>query len=472
MRPRRAAGRRIAVLLRIVPEVGVDTHEKIATGHEASTFGIPRSQVVAAAELAATSAGLDLRGLHLHIGSQIGELRPYLRDLDVGAGARRLRSATLTGSRFPSSTWAVGSRCRTRTSPPCLPRTPQVRSWTASPPAAGSSAFPSPSSSSNPDGASSGTPRSRCTGWATRKTIAGGARPSPSTAGCPTTSDRCSTTPGTRSRRPARSAIAAERTMTIVGSHCESGDVLAEAVRLPDDVGRGDLLAFAATGAYTYSLANTYNRIGRPAVVGVREGRVALWLRREDAADLDRLEVSPGPDGSAHPPPEGVRIRPARPRHARSYLDFWRAIVAEGGDVRTEYVDQSGPRLPGALPPVVDRTGGADRGRRRDPRRRARLHPARAASGHPPRRHPRDRRLGRPPGPRDRAGALGRGGPLGPVRGRREDHAVRVPVEHGRDRALSAVRVRGRRSARGTLPQVHGYEDEILMSTWIGPEPS
>ena len=60
--------------------------------------------------------------------------------------------------------------------------------------------------------------------------------------------------------------------MTVVGRHCESGDVLADDVVLPSDVERGDLLAFAATGAYTYSLASTYNRVGRPAVVAVRDG--------------------------------------------------------------------------------------------------------------------------------------------------------------------------------------------------------
>src|SRR6185437_8447822 len=59
---------------------------------------------------------------------------------------------------------------------------------------------------------------------------------------------------------------------TIVGRHCESGDVLVEDVALPDELARGDLLAFAATGAYTYSMASTYNRVGKPAVVGVGAG--------------------------------------------------------------------------------------------------------------------------------------------------------------------------------------------------------
>ena len=102
--------------------------------------------------------------------------------------------------------------------------------------------------------------------------------------------------------------------------------------------GPGDLLAFAATGAYTYSLASTYNRVGRPAVVAVREGAVTPWLRREDAADLDRLEVAAVRPRGATTHVEGIAVRPARPADARSYLAFWTTIVEEGRHVRTERV--------------------------------------------------------------------------------------------------------------------------------------
>jgi ribosomal protein S18 acetylase RimI-like enzyme len=125
---------------------------------------------------------------------------------------------------------------------------------------------------------------------------------------------------------------------TIAGKHCESGDVLADRVELPVALGRGDLLAFAATGAYTYPMASVYNRVGRPAVVAVRLGESRPWLRREDAADLDRLEVP----AYRRPPelavPDGVTIRPADPRDARAFLEFWRAIVAEERFVRSEEV--------------------------------------------------------------------------------------------------------------------------------------
>jgi diaminopimelate decarboxylase len=71
-----AAGSAQKVLLRVTPGIEPDTHTKIATGQEDSKFGIPIAQVGAAAERAA-QAGLELRGLHAHIGSQIFDLDVY-----------------------------------------------------------------------------------------------------------------------------------------------------------------------------------------------------------------------------------------------------------------------------------------------------------------------------------------------------------------------------------------------------------
>lgn len=77
----------------------------------------------------------------------------------------------------------------------------------------------------------------------------------------------------------------------LVGKHCESGDVVVRDLWMPNDVGAGDLVAVAATGAYCYSMSSRYNLIGRPAVVAVRDGRARLVLRRETLDDLTSLEV-------------------------------------------------------------------------------------------------------------------------------------------------------------------------------------
>ncbi|WP_311390280.1 diaminopimelate decarboxylase [Corynebacterium haemomassiliense] len=72
----------------------------------------------------------------------------------------------------------------------------------------------------------------------------------------------------------------------LVGSHCESGDILVEEASWPDDIAPGDLIALAATGAYCYSMASNYNAFGRPAVVSVRGGEVTPMVRRETVEDL------------------------------------------------------------------------------------------------------------------------------------------------------------------------------------------
>jgi diaminopimelate decarboxylase len=77
----------------------------------------------------------------------------------------------------------------------------------------------------------------------------------------------------------------------VVGKHCESGDVVVRDCWLPADLAPGDLLAVAATGAYCYSMASAYNRLPRPAVAAVRDGRARLLLRRETLEDQFRLEV-------------------------------------------------------------------------------------------------------------------------------------------------------------------------------------
>jgi diaminopimelate decarboxylase len=94
---------------------------------------------------------------------------------------------------------------------------------------------------------------------------------------------------------------------TVCGKHCESGDVLAERVPLPAPH-RGDLLAVAATGAYTLSMASNYNAVLRPAAVLVGDGEARLVRRRETVDDLLAVEVS-APSGDA-PPPPAVKGKP------------------------------------------------------------------------------------------------------------------------------------------------------------------
>ena len=77
----------------------------------------------------------------------------------------------------------------------------------------------------------------------------------------------------------------------IVGFHCESGDILVDERKLPDDIQTGDLVAFAASGGYQYMMSSRYNGAVRPAVVATRVGNTKPMLRRETIEDLLSLEV-------------------------------------------------------------------------------------------------------------------------------------------------------------------------------------
>jgi diaminopimelate decarboxylase len=79
-------------------------------------------------------------------------------------------------------------------------------------------------------------------------------------------------------------------TFGVAGKHCESGDVLIDAIELPEPR-RGDVLAVPVTGAYALGMASNYNGVPRPAAVLVRGGDARLIRRRETIDDLLRTEV-------------------------------------------------------------------------------------------------------------------------------------------------------------------------------------
>jgi len=90
---------------------------------------------------------------------------------------------------------------------------------------------------------------------------------------------------------PAR--VAADRTdvVRLVGKHCESGDVIVPDAKLPPGIAVGDLVATPVTGAYGRSMGSNYNLLARPAVVFVADGKARLVIRRETEADLLATDV-------------------------------------------------------------------------------------------------------------------------------------------------------------------------------------
>ena len=77
---------------------------------------------------------------------------------------------------------------------------------------------------------------------------------------------------------------------TIAGKCCESGDIIRKDIELPE-AEIGDIVAVASTGSYNYSMASNYNRIGRPAVVFVKNGTARLTVKRETYEDIIKNDV-------------------------------------------------------------------------------------------------------------------------------------------------------------------------------------
>ncbi len=325
------------ILLRVIPEVEVHTHEAIATGHAESMFGTPLAAAPAVARRAASMPGVRLDGFHAHAGSQVLDVEPYVHVLEtlaaVAAGAGVVPAVIDVGGGFgityrdeaPLDIAALGTRLATR-----LAELSAANGWQALPVV-----------QVEPGRALVGP--AGCTLYTVLARKTAGGRDLVAVDGGMSDNLRPALYGAAHEVAPAGEPNP-DRTVdvTVVGRHCESGDVLAPRTRLPGSIASGDLLAVAATGAYAYPLASIYNRFGRPAVVAVRDGRTQLWLRREDAADMDRLEVGAGGAGRAEAAlPAGVSIRQAHPADARGFLAHWGSVAAEGRDLPSDRVTTS-----------------------------------------------------------------------------------------------------------------------------------
>jgi diaminopimelate decarboxylase len=267
------------VLVRLTPGIEADTHHAIRTAHAESKFGLGADDAVAAVR-DATRVGLDVAGLHVHIGSQL----------------KRTSESLLAVERLVD----VAQRCRDELG--WMPRVFNLGGGLAVRQSLGA-AVPDPASFAGelvthlraqwPDPARLILEPGRSivgqagltlyeigvvkrTGGVTYAAVDGG----------------MSDNPRPQLYGAHYEALLANRvdepisgTYRIAGKHCESGDVLIDSVDLPEPR-RGDLLAVPATGAYTLAMASNYNGVPRPAAVLVADGKAELIRRRESLDDL------------------------------------------------------------------------------------------------------------------------------------------------------------------------------------------
>lgn len=295
-----SCGRTQDVLVRVTPGVHVDTHEFIATSHEDQKFGF--SLASGAARRAALSCVdatfVTLRGLHCHVGSQVFEADGFVlaaeRLLSLWAGllqelqgeqAKALDTLDLGGgygiAYMPDhealDVEAVAAELLEKVAE-----------------AAYKMGVPRPVVNVEPGRAIAGPSMVTLYTVGTVKDVETSdraVRRYVSVDGGMADNIRPALYQAEYDVRVVNRELAGELVPSrVVGSHCESGDVLVNDVPLPNDLVPGDLLAIPATGAYCYSMASRYNMMLRPPVIVVSEGQSRVMIRRETIEDALALE--------------------------------------------------------------------------------------------------------------------------------------------------------------------------------------
>jgi diaminopimelate decarboxylase len=280
-----SAGRRPAVLVRVTPGIEAHTHEYVRTGQDDSKFGfgLASGDATRAVDLLRSSgSGVELVGVHAHIGSQIFALESFARALGVlaeffvpldlpelclGGG---LGVGYVAGEPSPSmADWADQARDGA-----IAAGIPAAVRLTAEP---GRAVTASAALTCYTVGTIKAIP-----GIRTYLSVDGGMsdNPRPVLYGS-----------GYEAFLPRATDAWRPFVATVVGKHCESGDIVVRDAHLPAGVAVGDILATPVTGAYGHSMASNYNKVPRPPVVFVRNGEARVVVRRETFDDLLALDV-------------------------------------------------------------------------------------------------------------------------------------------------------------------------------------
>jgi len=276
------------VLVRATPGIDAETHDAIKTAHHGSKFGLPPDQAVEAIARA-RDAGLDVAGIHAHIGSQLLETGAARMTVDWLAGfAAECRAELGWTPRVIDLGGGLGIQYVEGEPAPAIGPFVEAlvgrveRSWKLH-------ELPPPRLILEPGRSLVG--RAGVTLYRV-----GVVKHASETTTYVAIDGGMSDNPRPQLYGAHYTALLANRaderpsgTFAVCGKHCESGDVLIERVELPEPR-RGDLVAVPATGAYTLGMGSNYNGVPRPAAVLVAAGEAKLIRRRETVDDLLALE--------------------------------------------------------------------------------------------------------------------------------------------------------------------------------------
>jgi len=289
------------VMVRVTAGVEAHTHEYIATAHEDQKFGfsISSGDAFAAAEQIAEVPGLELLGLHSHIGSQIfdssgfevatrrvlalhaeisEEIGVALPELDLGGGF----GIAYTTQDDPADPARLGIELSTIVTEECRARGLAVPRLSIEP----GRAIVGPAVCTVYE---VGTVKAvQLDGGAVRTYVSVDGGMSDNIRTALYDADYACTLASRRSDAP----VLLSR---LVGKHCEAGDIVVKDEYLPGDLVPGDLVAVPGTGAYCRSMASNYNHAPRPPVVSVLDGASTVLVRRETEDDLLRLDLGAAP---------------------------------------------------------------------------------------------------------------------------------------------------------------------------------
>ncbi len=287
----------VRVMVRVTAGVEAHTHEYIATAHEDQKFGfsISSGDAFEAVRRLHEAPGVELLGLHSHIGSQIfdsagfevaarrvlalharvrDELGVVMPEMDLGGGF----GIAYTTQDDPADPVTLAKELTGIVEHECRALGLEV-----------------PRLSIEPGRAIVGP--SMCTvytvGTVKKVTLDGGAsRTYVSVDGGMSDNIRTALYDADYSATLAnRSSDAPPVLSRVVGIHCEAGDVVVKDEFIPADIRPGDLLAVPATGAYCRSMASNYNHALRPPVVAVKDGQARVIVRRETVEDLLATDI-------------------------------------------------------------------------------------------------------------------------------------------------------------------------------------
>ena len=287
------------VLVRVTTGVHAGGHEYIATSHEDQKFGLSLASGAALAAMAQVHAapGLDLQGIHTHIGSQIMSVAAFRESAERMLGLRA-EFAAQSGFEVPEVDLGGGYAIAYTAGDEALDPSLAAREIADAVAEALSTVGGSwPSFSIEPGRAIAGPPGMTLYEVGVVKNVAledGGIRQYVAVDGGMSDNPRTIMYGAEYSAELAGRVSEAPAVLSrVVGKHCESGDIVVRDVDLPADSARGDLLAVAATGAYGRSMASNYNAILRPPVVAVRDGEATVLIRRDTLEDLLSWDVAP-----------------------------------------------------------------------------------------------------------------------------------------------------------------------------------